>query len=118
MNDAPLPFEIVVDPLFAPLFDCQPVADKIRAAAAGTLRSLMRELGLPMAPQVQFRSEPLSNGIALRVRGRDLPYPRDSFAQAGSSWSTSDHAWRDWVNEHVANGAWMHARDDGAVGDA
>ena len=118
MNDVPLPFEIVVDPLFAPLFDCQPVAEKIRSAASGALRTLLRELGLPMAPQVQFRSEPLSNGIALRVRGRELPYPRDSFAQARSSWSASENTWRDWVGEHVANGGWERARDDASVGDA
>ena len=118
MNDAPLPFEIVVDPLFAPLFDCQPVAEKIRAAAAGVLRTLLRETGLPMAPQVQFRCEPLSNGIALRVRGRDLPYPRDLFARVRSSWSASHQSWHDWVGEHVANGGWERARDDATVREA
>jgi flagellar biosynthesis component FlhA len=118
MNDAPLPFEIVVDPILSPLIDCQPLAEKIRAAAVGALRTLVRELGLPVAPQVQFGCEPISTGVALRVRGRDVPYPRDSFAQVRSSWSKSDNEWRDWVAEHVANGRWERARDDAAVGDA
>lgn len=115
MNDLPLPFDLTVDPLLSPLIECAPVAEKIRIAATASLRGLMRELGLPVAPLVQWRCEPVPVGIALRVRGRDLPYPHDLFAQAWNSWSASDPAWREWAALHVAQGGWERARDDAAV---
>lgn len=115
MNDLPLPFDLTVDPLLSPLIECAPVAEKIRIAATTSLHGLMRELGLPVAPLVQCRCEPVPGGIALRVRGRELPYPHDFFAQAWNSWSATDPAWREWAASHVAHGGWELARDDAAV---